>query len=45
LVKLSVGLLKEFEPFKRICLDWGHGGASLWGFVIVSYNNINTVPL
>jgi hypothetical protein len=45
LVKLSVGLLKEFEPFRKICLDWGHAAASLWDFVTVSYSHKNIVPL
>ena len=43
LVKLSMGLLKEFEL--KSCLDWGQGAASLWDFVTISYNHKNTVPL
>ena len=45
LVKLSLALLKEFEPFRKKCLDWGHGAASPWDFVTISYSHKNTVPL
>jgi hypothetical protein len=45
LVKLSLGLLKEFEPFRKKFQDWGHWAASLWDFVTISYSHKNTLPL
>ena len=45
LVTLAMGLLKEFEPFRKNSLDWDYGTTPLWDFVTISYNHENTVPL
>jgi len=40
-----IGPSEKFELFRKKCVDWGYGTASLWDFVTISYNHKNTVPL
>jgi hypothetical protein len=40
---ITVGLLKDLEPFRKNCVEWGHGAA--WDFVTISCKHKNTVPL